>query len=70
MSKIIRKIQGFWIFNLFSCLTKFAWVNSDNNAYEFLLNSNWILNLQFTCNVLHLIGITHTSVAHTSSFNL
>ena len=70
MSKIIRKIQGFWICNLFSCLTRFAWVNSGNKAYEFLLNSKWSLNLQNLCNTLHLNGIPHTSVARTPSFNL
>ena len=38
-----------------SCLTKFSWVTIENNAYEFLLNSNWNLNLQNLCNTLHLI---------------
>ena len=67
--KVIRKIQGFWICHLFSCLTILKWRNSSKCIYGLLWIQIWNLNLQFFCNAFLLNGINNTSVPSTFHFN-
>ena len=61
MSKIIRKIQGLWICNLFSCLTILKRANSSKHAYGSFSNSNLEWFCKWLCNTLLLNGFIHTS---------
>ena len=67
--KVIRKIQGFWICYLFSCLTILKWRNSSKCIYGLLWIQIWNLNLQFFCNAFLLNGISNTSAPNTFHFN-
>ena len=68
--KIIRKIQGFWICYLFSCLTILKWRNSSKCIYGLLWIQIWNLNLQIFCNTFQLNGILNTSAPSTSYYNI
>ena len=66
MSKNIRKIQGLWIWALFSCLTILKWVNSAKHPYDFNSNSNFKHICKWLCMWLLLNGIVHTLWPRTS----
>ena len=68
MSKNIRKIQGLWIWALFSCLTILKWVNSAKHPYGFNSNSNLKHICKWLCMWLLLNGIVHTLWPRTSPF--
>ena len=70
MSKIIRKMQGFWIWTLLSCLTNLNWVNSGKHPYAFNLNSNLEWFCKWLCNTLLLDGIIHTSETLPHLYNI
>ena len=70
MFKIIRKMQGLWIWTLFSCLTNLNWVKRDKCAYVILLNSNLEWFCKWLCNALLLNGIVHTMQLWTPHCNI
>ena len=70
MSKIIRKIQGMWIWTLFICLKILNWVNSGKQPYGFKLNSNLRCICNCLCNWLLLNGIANRMWPWTSHYNV
>ena len=68
--KIIIKMQGFWIWSLFSCLTNLNWVNSGICSYGSFSNSNLEWICKFLCNALLLNGIVNTLQTWTSHHTL
>ena len=70
MSTNIRKIQGLWIWALFSCLTHLNWVNSAKHPYGFISNSNLKHICKWLCNWLLLNGIANTLWPWTSHYNV
>ena len=70
MFKNIGKIQGLWIWTLFSCLTNLNWVNSTKQPYVFNSNSNLECFCKWLCNTLLLNDFIHTSETLTHHYNI